>query len=283
MKDNLNLLALEFAKLHNEPGKMLILPNAWDVPSARVLENEGFPAIATSSAGMLVSLGFQDGESIGRRRFLEAVKRIGSVLSVPFTVDAVAGFGNSIRDLKLTIKGLIEAGAVGLNIEDFQHETKSLYPIESQVNKIKAIREVGDSLGVEIFVNARTDALRYFDGDDDEKFTEAVNRCKDFREAGAGCVYPMGLVRREDIERFVKEMDGFPINVMIRPGIPPLSDLESIGIKRVSFGPGASYAAMGLLKRISREIINERKTDLLINGGISYEELLGLTGRRSRE
>ncbi len=283
MKDTLKLLAIEFSKLHNDPGKMLVLPNAWDVPSARMFENEGFPAVATSSAGMLVSLGFQDGESIGRKMFLEAVKRIGSVLSVPLTVDAVAGFGNSTRELKLTIKGLIEAGAVGLNIEDFQHETKSLYPIEAQINKIKVIREVGDSMGVKIFVNARTDALRYFDGDDDEKFTEAVNRCKDFREAGAGCVYPMGLVRREDIERFVKEMDGFPINVMIRPGIPPLSDLESIGIKRVSFGPGASYAAMGLLKRISREIINERKTDLLINGGISYEELLGLTGRRSRE
>ena len=198
---------------------------------------------------MFASLGYPDGEAIGRKKFLESVKKIGNVLSLPLSVDSVAGFGKNTKDLKVTVKGLIEAGAVGMNIEDFEHKTKQLYPLEFQVKKIATIMEVSESLGVKMFVNARTDSLRYFEGDDDEKFEEAVRRCKEFRDAGAGCVYPMGLVRREDIERFVREMNGFPINVMLRTGVPPLNDLESIGIKRVSFGPGASYAAMGLLKK----------------------------------
>ncbi len=275
-----DLKATEFARLHNIPGKILILPNAWDVPSARLFENAGFPAVATSSAGMFASLGYPDGEAIGRKKFLESVKRIGDVLSLPLSVDSVAGFGKNTKDLKVTVKGLIEAGAVGMNIEDFEHETKQLYPLEFQVKKIATIMEVTESLGVKMFVNARTDSLRYFEGDDDEKFEEEMRRCKEFRDAGAGCVYPMGLVRREDIERFVREMNGFPINVMLRTGVPPLNDLESIGIKRVSFGPGASYAAMGLLKKISNEILNERNTDSLLNGGISYEELISLTEPR---
>lgn len=276
MKIGLDRKAIEFAQLHNNPGKILILPNAWDVPSARVFENAGFPAVATSSAGMFLSLGFEDGESIGRKKFLESVSRIGGVLSVPLSVDAVAGFGKNTKELKLTVKGLLQAGAVGLNIEDFEHETKKLYTIESQLDKISAIRQTGEDLGIPVFVNARTDALRYADGDDDEKFLEAVSRCKEFRDGGAGCVYPMGLVRREDIERFVKEMNGFPINVMVRVGTPPLNDLESLGVRRVSFGPSASYAALGLLKRISSEVLNERRTDSLINGAISYDELVSL-------
>ncbi len=273
--------AIEFSDLHNTPGKMLILPNAWDVPSARMFENSGFQAVATSSAGLFASKGFEDGESIGRKRFLESIKSIGKVLSVPLSVDAVAGFGKSTKELKLTVKGLIEAGAVGLNIEDFEHRTKKLFPTEIQKRKISAIVEVGENIGVKVFVNARTDALRYFEGDDDEKFMEAVHRCREFREAGAGCVYPMGLVRREDIDRFLKELNGYPINIMIRAGTPSLNELEGMGIKRVSFGPGASYATLGLLKKISSEVLNERRTDSLINGAITYEELISLTEPRN--
>ncbi|MGC8561768.1 MAG: isocitrate lyase/PEP mutase family protein [Thermoplasmata archaeon] len=271
--------AKQFANLHNIPGRMLVLPNAWDVPSAKIFENSGFPAIATTSAGMFVSLGFPDGEAIGRRRFLSAVKMIAGVLSVPLSIDAVAGFGKNIKELKLTVKGIIETGAVGLNIEDFDHETGKLYPLESQLEKIAAIKEVGESMGIDFFINARTDALRYFEGDDDEKFAESVERSKKFRDAGAGCVYPMGLVRREDIERFVREMNGFPINVMLRSTTPPLKELERLGIRRASFGPGAIHAAMGLLKRISSEVLNEGKIESLINGAITYDELVDLSRR----
>lgn len=268
--------AKQFADLHKAP-RMLVLPNAWDVPSAKIFENSGFPAVATTSAGMFVSLGFPDGEAIGRKRFLSAVKMISDVVNVPLSVDAVAGFGKNITDLKLTIKGIIEAGAVGINIEDFEHETGKLFPLESQLEKIGAIREVGEAQGVDLFINARTDALRYFEGDEDEKFVESVERSKKFRDAGVGCVYPMGLARKEDIERFVKEMNGFPINVMIRSTTPPLKEMEHLGIRRASFGPGAIYSAMGLLKRISSEVLNEGKTESLTKGAISYDELVGLS------
>jgi 2-methylisocitrate lyase-like PEP mutase family enzyme len=91
---------------------------------------------------------------------------------------------------------------------------------------------------VKVFVNARTDALRYFEGDDDEKFMEAVHRCREFREAGAGCVYPMALVRRDDIDRFLKELNGYPTNIMIRTGTPPLNELEEMGVKEGWFWSG---------------------------------------------
>ena len=274
--------AKQFADLHKAP-RMLVLPNAWDVPTAKIFENSGFPAVATTSAGMFVSLGFLDGEAIGRRRFLSALKIISSVLTVPLSVDAVAGFGRNLKELKLTIKGIIKAGAVGLNIEDFEHETGKLYPLEAQLEKIEAIREVGEDVGVDLFINARTDALRYFKGSDDEKFMEALERSKKFKDAGAGCVYPMGLWKREDIERFVREMNGFPINVMIRNTTPPLREMEHLGVKRASFGPGAIYSAMGLLKRISSEVLNEGKTESLTNGAISYDELVALTRKKNDE
>ncbi|EQB65737.1 MAG: carboxyphosphonoenolpyruvate phosphonomutase [Thermoplasmatales archaeon I-plasma] len=268
--------ARQFADLHKSP-RMLVLPNAWDVPSAKIFENSGFPAVATTSAGMFVSLGFPDGEEIGRRRFLSAVKIISSVLTVPLSVDAVAGFGKNLKELKLTIKGIIEAGAVGLNIEDFEHETGKLFPLETQLEKIRVIKDVGEEVGVDLFINARTDALRFFKGSDEEKFMEALERSKKFRDAGAGCVYPMGLVKREDIEKFVREMNGFPINVMIRNTTPTLREMEHLGVKRASFGPGAIYSAMGLLRRISSEVLNEGKTEALTKDAITYDELVALT------
>src|SRR5213594_1627232 len=124
--------AQDFRGLHHGK-RILILPNAWDVPSARVFENEGFPAVATSSAGLAVSLGYPDGEVIGRDEFVTAVGRIARVLSVPLSADIVAGFGKTTRDVLTTVKAILKAGAVGINIEDFVHATKKLYPIKRQI------------------------------------------------------------------------------------------------------------------------------------------------------
>src|SRR5438067_6694278 len=148
--------AEEFRELHHGK-RILILPNGWDVPSARVFEDAGFPAIATSSAGMLISLGYPDGEVIGRDEFVSAVGRIARVLSVPLSADIVAGFGKTTRDVLITVKAILKVGAVGINIEDFTHATKKLYPIERQVENVKAMRKLGKIMGVPIVVNARTD------------------------------------------------------------------------------------------------------------------------------
>ncbi|MHB8567078.1 MAG: isocitrate lyase/PEP mutase family protein [Nitrososphaerales archaeon] len=270
--------AEDFRALHH--GKhILILPNAWDVPSARIFEDAGLPAVGTSSAGMMVSLGYPDGEIIERREFVSAVRRIAKVLSVPLTVDLVAGFGETSRDVVTTVKSIIKAGAVGINIEDFVHTTKKLYAVEKQTVKLKAIRRLGESMGISLVINARTDALRYAPGDQEAKLKEAIRRASAYRDAGADCVYPMGLTDATSISIFVKELN-FPVNVMVRNDLPPIEDLEKLGVARVSFGPGASYATMGLLKRIANEVLEKGTYENLLKGAITFDELNRLAESR---
>jgi len=270
--------AQEFRELHRGR-RILVLPNAWDVPSARVFENEGFPAVATSSAGLTVSLGYPDGEAIGRDEFLLAVQRIARVLSVPLSVDIVAGFGKTTREVLTTVKAVLKAGGIGVNIEDFVHTTKKLYPVDRQVENVKAIRKLGNTVRVPVVINARTDALRFGTGDEEAKFAEAVRRATAYRDAGADCVYPMGLTEAGSIGRFVKELD-FPINVMVRKGLPPISELERLGVARVSFGPSASYATMGLLKRAAKEVLEQGTYQNLVEGAINFDELNSLAARK---
>src|SRR6266852_1541543 len=270
--------AQDFRGLHHRK-RILILPNAWDVPSARVFENEGFPAVATSSAGLMISLGYPDGEVMGRDEFVLAVERIARVLSVPLSVDIVAGFGKTTKEVVATVKVILKAGGIGINIEDFAHATKKLFPIERQVENVKAIRRLGDTVGVSLVINARTDALRFGIGDEEAKFEEAVRRSIAHRDAGADCVYPMGLTEVDSIRRFVRELD-FPINVMVRKGLPPISELEALGVARVSFGPSASYAAMGLLKRAAKEVLEKGTYQNLVDGAINFDELNSLAARK---
>jgi len=271
--------AEDFRALHHGK-RILILPNGWDVPSARVFEDAGFPAIATSSAGMLVSLGYPDGEVISRDEFVSAVGRIARVLSVPLSADVVAGFGKTTKDVLVTVKGILKTGAVGINIEDFTHATKKLYPIKRQIENVKTIRKLGETTGIPLVINARTDALRYAEGDEGARFKEAVRRATAYRDAGADCVYPMGLTDAAYIANFVKTLD-FPINVMVRKGLPPITELERLGVARVSFGPGPSYAAMGLLKRAAKEVLERGTYDSLTEGAITFDELNALAVRRA--
>src|SRR5213596_2679181 len=136
-----------FRRLHRG-ARILILPNAWDVASARLFEEAGFPAVATSSAGMMVSLGYPDGEVIDRQEMVSAVRRVARVLAVPLSADVVAGFGETPKQVATTVRSVIEAGAIGINIEDFVHETKKLYAVEKQVEKLKAIKALGESMRI---------------------------------------------------------------------------------------------------------------------------------------
>jgi 2-methylisocitrate lyase-like PEP mutase family enzyme len=267
--------AEEFRRLHHRR-EVLVLPNAWDVPSARVFEDEGFPAVATSSAGMLVSLGYPDGEEIPPSEFLAAVGRISRVLSIPLSVDVVGGFGDTPEGVAKSVRAVVGAGAVGINIEDFAHSAKKLLPVEKQMARLRALIRLRESLKVHFVINARTDALRFAPGDDDdEKMEEAIRRARAYRDLGADCVYPMGLTDAQSISRFVGALD-FPTNVMVRKGLPTVPELKRLGVARVSFGPAASYAAMGLLRRASREVREKGTFDLLTQGAITFDELNSL-------
>lgn len=272
--------AEEFRRLHDRKS-VLVLPNAWDVPSARLFEDEGFPAVATSSAGMLVSLGYPDGEGIPRKEFVSAVGRIARVLSVPLSADVMGGLGASPEGVVKSMRAVVRAGAVGINIEDFIHETRKLLPVEKQVDRLRALVRLRSSVRVPFVINARTDAARFASGEDDDRLEEAIRRAAAYRDVGADCVYPMGLTDAESISRFVKALD-FPVNVMVRKGLPPIPELKRLGVARVSFGPSASYAAMGLLKRASREVLQKGTYDALLEGAIAFDELNALAVPKKR-
>lgn len=262
--------------------RTLILPNAWDVASARLFEDEGFPAVATSSAGMMVSLGYPDGQDIGIEELASAVGRIAKVLEVPLTADVVGGFGASPNEVARSVGRVIAAGAVGINIEDFVHETKALLPVEDQLAKLRALKELQKSSEIPFVINARTDAFRYAPGEQDARLEEAIRRGAAYRDAGVDCVYPMGLVDAGSISAYVQALD-FPINVMVRRGLPPVGELQRLGVARVSFGPSASYATMGLLRRASREVLEKGTYGALTEGAISFDELnsLGVPRRKA--
>ena len=266
--------AEDFRSLHDRRD-VLVLPNAWDVPSARVFEDEGFPAVATSSAGMLVSLGYPDGEEIPAKDFDAAIRRIARVLSVPLSADVVAGFGDTPEGVASRVRAVIRAGAVGINIEDFVHSTKKLLPVEKQKAKLKELIRLREALKVPFVINARTDALRYAPGNDGEKLEEAIRRAEAYRDLGVDCVYPMGLTDAESISKFVGALD-FPTNVMVRKGLPTVPELKRLGVARVSFGPAASYAAMGLLRRASKEVRQKGTYGSLVEGAITFDELNSL-------
>ena len=260
-----------FRALHRS-ARALVLPNAWDVPSARVFEDAGFPAVATSSAGIMVSHGYPDGEEMPRRELVSAVARIAERITIPLSADVVAGYGRTLRDVASTVRMVLDAGAIGINIEDLRPSHDGLVRLDSQLQRLESVRRVAKETGIPLVINARTDALRNAPGEENERLREAIRRAVAYRDAGADCVYPMGLTDAGSIATFVDALR-CPVNVMVRKGLPPLAELEKLGIKRVSFGPSASYAALGLLKRASREVLDSGKFDLLVDGALSFDEL----------
>ncbi|HMD78678.1 MAG TPA: isocitrate lyase/phosphoenolpyruvate mutase family protein [Nitrososphaerales archaeon] len=273
--------AEDFRALHDRK-RILVLPNAWDVPSARLFEDEGFPAVATSSAGLMVSLGYPDGEEIGIEELASAVGRIAKALTVPLSADVVAGFGTMPSQVSTSVARVIASGAVGVNLEDFVHQTKALISVEEQLSRLRALKNLQRTTGIPFVINARTDAFRFAPGEQDARLEEAIRRGVAYRDAGADCVYPMGLVDAGSIAAYVQALD-FPINVMVRKGLPPVSELQRLGVARVSFGPSASYAAMGLLRRASREVLEKGTYETLTEGAITFDELNSLASPKKAE
>jgi 2-methylisocitrate lyase-like PEP mutase family enzyme len=209
--------------------------NAWDPPSARRLMQDGYPAIATTSAGVAEALGYEDGNVTPADQMLAAVGRIAAVVDVPVTADLEAGYGLEPRDL---VDGLLRAGAVGLNFEDSDHGGGGMVDAESQTERLTAIKEAGREAGVDVVLNARVDVFLH-DGEVDE----AVRRGRLYAEAGADCVYPIGVRGRDAIGRLVEEVAA-PLNILAVPGGLSLPELGELGVARVSFGSGLMHIAM---------------------------------------
>jgi 2-methylisocitrate lyase-like PEP mutase family enzyme len=233
---------------------ILLLPNVWDVASARLIEDSGFKAAATSSAGIAFSLGYPDGQRISREQMLAVIARIAKAVRVPVTADVEAGYGKTPEDAGRTARAVVEAGAVGMNLEDAVADSPSvLVELPLQLEKIRAVREMASRLRIPLVLNARTDMYLLQIGDPAERYDETVRRLSAFREAGADCVFAPGLRDAPTIGRLVADLK-CPINILAGPGSPSVPELSKLGVARVSLGSATMRATVGCLRRIAQEL-----------------------------
>ena len=236
-------------ELHRK--EMLVLPNAWDAASAQIVAETGFHAVATASNAIAAMLGYPDGEGAPWQEMFAAAGRIARAVTVPVTVDAEAGYGLAPREL---VNQLLNIGAVGCNLEDTNHHAGGLVDASAQAERLAAIRAAADEAGVPIVINARTDTfLPGSEVPETQRTTEAVRRGRLYLEAGADCIYPIGVGDERDIATLVTEVPG-PINGNTRPGGPDLAKLQELGVARVSYGPRFYRAAMANLKTTIQEL-----------------------------
>ena len=265
-----------FRALHAGP-TILVLPNAWDVVSARLIETAGFPAIATSSAGVAWSLGYPDGQRITRGEMLAVVRRTAASVQVPVTADMEAGYGATPEAAAETARGVIAAGAVGLNLEDGTNDGR-LVDAGLQKDRIRAVREAGVAARVPIVVNARTDAFEVKQWSPAERFTAAVRRANGYRAAGADCLFVPHVSDADTIGRLAREIEG-PLNVIAGPPAPSIPELERLGVRRASLGPRVVQATLGLIRRIAAELRDRGTYDAMADLLIPFAEVQRLIAR----
>jgi 2-methylisocitrate lyase-like PEP mutase family enzyme len=243
----------------------LALANVWDVASARVVEAAGAPALATTSAGVAWALGVPDGDRLARADLLAVVRRITDAVTVPVSVDAEGGFATDPADVAATVRGLIDAGAVGVNLEDGACGPDGL------ATRVAVARAAADRAGVPLFVNARTDVFLGGGDADDGRFAEAVARARRYVEAGADGIFVPGVVDRQVIAALAEAVP-VPLNVMVRPGLPPVAELGRLGVARVSLGSSVAEAAYAVARRAALELV-AAGTYASVADGLDYAEL----------
>ncbi len=264
----------EFLALHHGP-KLLILPNAWDVASARLYELEGFRAIATTSAGISSTLGYPDGQRIGLDEMVEVVRRITEHVSVPVTADLEAGYATDPAGVARSVEAALAAGVVGVNLEDSTGDPSApLFDEGLQAERIGAVREMAASAGIHLVINARTDVYLVGDGTPAEQLRHAIRRGNAYRRAGADCVFvpDMGTLDAAAIARLVGEVNA-PINVVAGDRMPSLPELEEIGVARVTFGPRPMRATLALVRRMAREWLETGTYSAMTADTLSYAEV----------
>jgi 2-methylisocitrate lyase-like PEP mutase family enzyme len=258
-------------RLHEGPD-LLVLANPWDAGSARIFEQAGCRALGTTSAGIAFAHGYADGERLSRAEMLEAVRRIVAAVAVPVTADMEAGFGELAADVVETVRGVLRAGAVGVNLEDAPKGAPgTLFEIAAQVEKIRAVRELAAAEGIPLVINARTDVYLDQIGAPESRFDHAVQRANAYRDAGADCLYVPGVRDAETIQRLVQAIRG-PLNVLAGPGVPPVAELARLGVRRLSVGSGPMRATLGLTERIARELLDQGTYTGFTEGALPYAE-----------
>lgn len=259
-------LARSFAALHDDPP--LVLPNAWNAGTARLVERAGASAIATTSGGVAWSLGVVDGGGLDRERVARVIREIVHVVSVPVTADIETGYGATLDELAATIQLVLEAGAVGINLEDSGGDP--LYTAEEMAERIRTTRATADAFGVPLFINARTDV--YFGGSGD--FDEAIHRASVYTDAGANGIFLPGVYDL-DLLRKLTAAIALPVNVMAGPRAAPIADLAAAGVRRASIGTRLLLSAYAHIEKAARELL-EQGTYTNYEQALDYSDVNGM-------
>ncbi len=275
-----------FLKFHQDK-EILVLLNSWDIGSSKLIEACGYKAIATTSMGIAASLGYPDCQIIQLSEMIQVITGIVNAVKVPVTVDIEAGYGNNLNEIIDSVKKIIATGIVGINIEDSIDLSPELIDEKEFCERISAIRELSDSLGFHLVINARTDSFYTSSGSTREKLAESIKRGNKYREAGADCIFVQPVWEREIISTLVKEMNA-PINILSNPTIGgglPLSvrELQDLGVARLSLGSGLMKATLSLIKKVADELSEKGTYTVLLNAlspvtetALAYKMAIGL-------
>lgn len=261
-------LADAFRSLH-VPGSPLLLANAWDAGSARLIESCGAAAIATTSAGLAWSRGYPDGDVLPPTVLASAVAEIARVVSVPLSVDVEGGYSDDPAAVGDVVRAIVDAGGIGINIEDGSASPDLL------VAKIEAARSAASAAGVNLFINARTDVYLERLVAPDRAVDESLARAGRYREAGADGIFVPGIVDATSIRTIAAEA-GLPLNVLVTAGLPPIPALAELGVARVSAGSGIAQLAAGIVQGVATAFLAGSLEPLLEARSVDYGQLNGL-------
>lgn len=263
-------VAEKFHALHHS-GETLLLFNVWDCLSAKIAEQAGFPAVATSSAGVAWANGRADGEQLPPQQAVEAIQRIAAVVQVPVTADIEGGyFKKDINAFCNFINQIIDAGAVGINLEDGNGHSENLNSIKLQTTLIQAAKACGRKKGINLFVNARTDSM-LLSKNTDEKIRLCIERAQAFTLAGADGIF-IPFVKDMDTVAHLKSGISLPLNILLTETLN-LTELEKLKVNRVSTGARPIMAIAGQIKKIATSLKQNKDIQSLFTSETSYAEL----------
>lgn len=244
----------------HRPGNPLILPNAWDVSSAKAVVDAGFPVVATTSGGVAATLGYGDHEQAPAVEMLAAAARIARSVDVPVTVDAEAGYGLSPDDL---IDALLDAGIAGCNLEDTDHKTETLADVVAHSAWLAAVREAANSRDYTLVINSRVDVFlpQHLAGSStDSMLEQGILRARAYIGAGADCVYPILLAEVQAIETFTTAVQ-HPVNILALPSAPSVAQLAGMGVARISYGSMIHRRSMDHLSTVLAHLPGNASSD----------------------
>jgi 2-methylisocitrate lyase-like PEP mutase family enzyme len=264
--------AAAFRRLHKGP-KILLLANCWDAGSARLIESLGARAVATTSAGVAWALGYPDGDALPLDLLVASVAGMTRVIKVPLTVDMEGGYGKTPKAVGAAVARIIGAGAIGMNIEDGSSSPDLL------CRKIELVKRAAKRLGVDFFVNARTDVYLHELAPPPKRVAETLARAKRYREAGADGLFVPGATQPAEI-RSITAAAGLPVNLLAWPGLAPAAELQKLGVRRLSAGSAISQAAAATALAKAKAFLRDGDSGPLREGAMTYGELNALvTGR----